>query len=373
MKNSIILIAMIAAMPAFAQSTYVDNNNHDMLRHHGLRQSFDRQEIVLPKTVNGLMPLKADLHIHTYYSDGDVSPQYRVREAWADGLDAIAITDHIEYRPHDKEMARYVGADECKSDLNVSSELAQKEADYYPLIVIKGTEITRNAVKVGHYNAIFTSDNNAIPNDDPMQAIRNAKAQNALVVLNHPGWRRTSVDIIDFEQKAFDENLIDGIEVMNSHEFYPKVIDRALDKELFMLSCTDIHHSSHDEHGKSGRFRDMTIAFVDEPSADGLRRALEARKTITYNLGTIAGERQLLKDFFLASVSIKRFKGYYYITNNTSLEYSLRPAGGNLVVLKPMTTVSIKENKDGSLTFEIENMWCGAECHPSITLNDDML
>jgi 3',5'-nucleoside bisphosphate phosphatase len=58
-----------------------------------------RQEIVIPD-IDGYKVMKCDFHIHTVFSDGDVWPDYRVSEAWKDGLDAIAITDHIEYRPH---------------------------------------------------------------------------------------------------------------------------------------------------------------------------------------------------------------------------------------------------------------------------------
>lgn len=47
----------------------------------------------------GFHVLKCDFHTHTIFSDGRVWPTMRVDEAWKDGLDAIAITDHIEVRP----------------------------------------------------------------------------------------------------------------------------------------------------------------------------------------------------------------------------------------------------------------------------------
>src|SRR4051794_20698004 len=37
--------------------------------------------------------LKADLHIHTIYSDGQVTPDVRVLEAWRDGIDVLGISD----------------------------------------------------------------------------------------------------------------------------------------------------------------------------------------------------------------------------------------------------------------------------------------
>ena len=37
---------------------------------------------------------RADLHCHTYYSDGELSPRAVVEEARRIGLRALAITDH---------------------------------------------------------------------------------------------------------------------------------------------------------------------------------------------------------------------------------------------------------------------------------------
>ena len=48
----------------------------------------------------GWKTLKGDFHLHTVFSDGEVWPTVHVREAWRDGLDVIALTDHVEYRPH---------------------------------------------------------------------------------------------------------------------------------------------------------------------------------------------------------------------------------------------------------------------------------
>ena len=57
-----------------------------------------RENINIPG-FDGYEVLKCDFHIHTVFSDGRVWPDMRVNEAWQQGLDAIAITDHIEYRP----------------------------------------------------------------------------------------------------------------------------------------------------------------------------------------------------------------------------------------------------------------------------------
>ena len=62
-----------------------------------------RHEIHFPD-LPGYQTLACDLHMHTMFSDGQVWPSVRVDEAWRQGLDAIAITDHLEYQPHKNDV-----------------------------------------------------------------------------------------------------------------------------------------------------------------------------------------------------------------------------------------------------------------------------
>ncbi len=66
-------------------------------------QAQTRHEIDIPD-LKGYQTLKCDFHIHTVFSDGLVWPTVRVDEAYREGLDAIALTEHIEYRPHQKDI-----------------------------------------------------------------------------------------------------------------------------------------------------------------------------------------------------------------------------------------------------------------------------
>jgi len=54
--------------------------------------------------VPGYKTLTCDLHMHTVFSDGAVWPIIRVDEAMRDGLDVIAITEHLEYQPHKEDI-----------------------------------------------------------------------------------------------------------------------------------------------------------------------------------------------------------------------------------------------------------------------------
>ena len=50
--------------------------------------------------IPGYLSLKADLHQHTVFSDGAVWPGIRVQESLRENLDAISLTEHLEYQPH---------------------------------------------------------------------------------------------------------------------------------------------------------------------------------------------------------------------------------------------------------------------------------
>ena len=54
-----------------------------------------QRAIVFPDTAD-YQTLAVDLHTHSVFSDGHVWPNIRVAEALQDGLDAIAITEHLE-------------------------------------------------------------------------------------------------------------------------------------------------------------------------------------------------------------------------------------------------------------------------------------
>jgi hypothetical protein len=352
------------ALTAFAQHYTVDVENSEMLRYADFSEP-SRKEIVLPTQVNGYNVYKSDLHTHSVYSDGWVTPQFRVKEAWQDGLDIIAVTEHIEYRPFENEMKDYLGGKK-DPDLNAAVRLAQKEAEYWDIFIIPGTEITRHGTHIGHFKALFTKDNNKIYHDDPVEAIRNAKAQGALVQHNHPGWIRTSIDYTETEKIAYDEGLIDGVEVMNFYEFYPGIIDRVRERGLFISANTDIHASTAEDFNAREFMRPITLIFATERTENGIREALESCRTLAFGFNTVCGDEQLLKDFFAASVKVAELSDKaYMLTNCTSVPYTIQIEGRNPVSLPAMSTIRI----EGPSSFTVLNMFCGKEAHPQVELS----
>ena len=353
-----------------------------------------RTEIILPQ-VDGLNCYTAELHAHTIFSDGELTPEERVKEAWCDGLDILAMTDHIETRRHERDFLKFLKgyspdkkgfepintrvsrgkhADErgIVSDLNFSTELALKAAMNYPeLTIIKGCEISREPVHIGHYCALFTKDNNAIYSRDDAQAIRNARAQGAIITHNHPGWERTTCDMSEFHKKVYSEGLIDGVEIVNGSSFYPEIVRRAVDMKLYMVAATDIHASTASLYGKQNFFREMTLIFAKDKSEKSLRKALLSQKTLGYCGGNIIGEESLLAKFFQASVTAKYITTgkngvHISLTNHTSFDYTLEH-NGTIISLPAFHTVKVNLSGDKAV-FSVQNMYHVDYQHPTIEL-----
>ena len=90
------------------------------------RPATDR-EIHFPD-VDGYQTLVLDLHTHSVFSDGHVWPTIRIAEAERDGLDGIAITEHLEWQPHIIDIPH--------PDRNRSFEEASLAAEKLDLLVI---------------------------------------------------------------------------------------------------------------------------------------------------------------------------------------------------------------------------------------------
>jgi hypothetical protein len=382
-KLSLFILALVvAATPLYAQK------NPDLRSLPKVAPQ--RAELIVPQ-IKGYNIYKADLHIHTVYSDGDVSAKGRVTEAYYDGLDIIAITDHLEYRPYEQNMLRatqgyhkelpaaknnkitHKAADKdgILADLNVPYEEAKKPAQRLGMLAIPGVEITRHPDKVGHYNALFIKDANTIYDADPAQSIRNAKKQGALVMHNHPGWKRKTVDMNEFHQQVYGEGLIDGVEIVNGGSFGSKLIKRCLDNKLFMAAATDAHSTTHYIYDGRGYFRTCTFVLAKELSLKAVKEALVKDRTLAYAYDNVIGSEELVREFFNNSVKMNvaytSSKGEKTVvfTNMTSIPMRLRRAAkGEGALLNPFQSISFKVAKDKDLTFTVLNLWTADEEHP---------
>ena len=331
--------------------------------------------------VPGFVTLETDLHIHTVFSDGDVWPNIRVEEAVRDGLDVIAMTDHLEYQPHKDDIPH--------PDRNRSFQIASKAADS-SLIVVNGSEITRK-MPPGHSNAIFLSDANALLADEPLDAFRAAREQGAFIFWNHPMWEAQMPDAVaklsDLHRQLIGEGLLNGIEVVNEVTYSDEALQIALDNNLTILGTSDIHGLIDWKHNvPEGGHRPITIVLARERTADALKEGLFAGRTVVWFEDVLIGKPENVLPLIEASITATS-TGYEEdtellgvdLTNSSSAKFILRSVGehnfqghANILTLEPNSTIKLRVKtlqhlEKADLQFEVLNVVTAPNVHPSVT------
>ncbi len=275
----------------------------------------ESREISFPDTEQHLT-LVFDPHTHTVFSDGTVWPSIRVDEAVRDGLDAIAMTDHMESLPHIGDIPH--------KDQNRSFQEAADAARYSDLLVISGAEITRKR-PVGHMNAIFIKDVNklySVPESDepysfsehralahqwPAQnAVDAANEQGGFVFLNH-AWRPhpNGIPVLsDFHKENIRKGLLHGIEIANGKIYSEDAFQIALDHNLTLIGVSDVHRLiDWDYEPHKGGHRPVTLVFAEERSANSMKEALFDQRTAVWYKNWLMGREQHLLPLLAASLS----------------------------------------------------------------------
>ena len=281
-----------------------------------------RKEIRIPD-IPGYLTLKCDFNMHTVFSDGNVWPTTRVEEAWQDGLDAIAITDHIEYLPHSSDI---------QSDHNRPYEVALPLANHLNMILIRGAEITRK-MPPGHLNAIFIRNANLLERDSWFEACQEAKDQGGFIFWNHPGRKDMQPDQTVWwreHTRLHEAGLLDGVEVYSDRQFYPTAVRWARERRLTILCNSDAHEPVAMQF--EGSRRPVTLVFATARSAEAIRDALRNRRTAAYFGNTLVGERRFLGPVFSNSIRVVSEKPrlenndvkLIYIHNHSDIDFELK-------------------------------------------------
>lgn len=337
--------------------------------------------------VPGYLTLKCDFHIHTVFSDGYVWPTVRSEEAWREGLDAIAITDHIEYQPHKADVS---------TNHNRSYQIARKTGDELDLLVIKGSEITRQ-MPPGHLNAIFLTNSLPLATTNWQDQTRIAHEQGAFIFWNHPGWDAQLKDgkTVWYDEHSWlvEKGYLQGIEVVNGRDYYPEAHRWAIEKKLTMFSNSDIHPPiGHEYETHAGDHRPITLVFAKERTPEAIKEALFARRTAVYSGEQLIGDEQFLKPIFANAVkfvkpSVKitnKDKYFLQLANASDITYELERVGevadlttpkslrlaGNKTVLFEVKAKANAANgtKQIAATYRVKNLLVGPDEPLTVTL-----
>ena len=319
----LIVLASTIGMTAVAQKS-----DHT----HALGVSMDFPNILGYKT------LKCDFHQHTVFSDGDVWPSIRVRESLMDNLDAISLTEHIEYQPHLGDIPH--------KDRNRSYQIALKEAKDHDLIIVRGSEITRS-MPPGHSNAIFIEDANKLLANDYKDAYREANRQHSFVFWNHP-YETPKNDDISFLYEAnkqlMDSNYIQGIEIVNTHTYSTEALQIAYDKNLTLMGTSDVHGLIDWDYknGPKGH-RPITLVFSKDRSQESIKEALFDRRTVVHFDNTLIGRDSLLVPLIKECLVIKKA---FYEPKSLVLSVELENVSSCNFILQNQSPYSLIESSD---------------------------
>lgn len=323
--------------------------------------------------------LVVDLHTHSVFSDGHVWPFIRVEEALRDGLDAVAITEHLEWQPHLADLPH--------PDRNRAFSEAEAAAKGHELLVIPGVEITREP-PAGHINAVFISDANALlqpaePPDaaDPVAfylaagawpaaaAVQAANDQGAFLFWNHPQWtrqQRTGIATMsNFHRQNARKGLLHGIEIANGQSYSEEAFELALKHDLAVIGTSDVHDLiDWDYPPHLGEHRPVTLVLAEAATADAIREALFARRSLVWFRQLLLGHREVLAPLVMAALAVTDVHYReasdvlaFTITNNSDAEFMLMNQSditfmetGDLITLPARGSVTLGAKPGGRVS-----------------------
>ena len=357
MPNILKTASLLFVLPFIANLAFT----HDRIG--GFNSGPDRT-ISFPDTKDYLT-ISSDLHTHSVFSDGHVWPNIRVAEAEKDGIDVLAITEHLEYQPHTNFIPN--------EDRNAAYIEAMKASKGTDLIVISGSEITRE-MPPGHMNAVFIEDANKLFNMDKnllpeakgliderakemnlseeemvviekyalgnlwpaIEALLEAKRQGAFVFWNHPMWGSQAPDgvarLSDMHKDFISKNLMHGIEIVNTDTYSEEAFQIALDNNLALIGTSDVHNLiewDYDVH--KNEHRPITLIFAKKRTEKSIREALFDRRTVVVYKDRLIGRNDDLMPL-LESMLTAKSDGYrrgtkilkVKLSNNSSSDMSLK-------------------------------------------------
>ena len=324
-----------------------------------------QRRIVNLPDLPGYVTLKCDFHMHTVFSDGNVWPVYRLFEAVRDGLDAFAITDHIEYTPKKDFIA---------VDHNAAWKITEILARESNIILVHGVEITRS-MPPGHMNALFVQDASLIVKDSAYDAIEAAVKQGAFIQWNHPGWKSQEPDgipkLYNIHKKLLKNGLIHGIEFFNNADYYPSIIEWCKQYNLAVMGNSDVHGIISESYPKPQyTSRPMTLVFAKERTSESLKEALFAARTLVWFGDMLGGKEEFARPFFYQCISVS--KPYYDNTKNTFFEVTNKsdipfnlingPAGAPVTITlaaNTITRVTLSKKVTVPLVYDVKNIMTG--------------
>ena len=335
--------------------------------------------------------LKADLHMHTVFSDGVVWPITRVEEAYAEDLDVITLTEHIEVRPHLTDIST--------TDHNRSYEIAKDAAQRYGIMLIRSTEITRGMTP-GHLNIIdiqdankfeaFVNKDNSSDSTGVTEALREGRRQGGFIFWNHPFFPTPDNKATWYpaHQRLVQQGLMMGIEVANGNRYDPIVFQWCLDHNLTIIATSDVHNTMAQKRAEDG-FKVMTLVLAHDKTPQAVMDALRDHRTVGLWNNQLIGRKEHVEPVIQGAIKaiLHDRDGlllFEFVNESgfpfTFLQVNTIPEGFNIrrdvdidipIVINPYETVSFSSRRGiipSSLNLKALNVWTTPSENPVISI-----
>jgi 3',5'-nucleoside bisphosphate phosphatase len=186
-----------------------------------------------------LEPLLCELHAHTTWSDGVLSPRQLVDLYGRSGFDVLCVTDHVT-RSDDPwlvagEPRRGIRAESFAAYLGELDAEAARGRALYNMLVLPGLELTYNELDPAlAAHALALGLREFVGVDDGLeQALRDARESGAATVAAHP-YRRRRAPSLGRATRRFARDwrslrsLVDRWELFNRNELFAWVAEAGL-------------------------------------------------------------------------------------------------------------------------------------------------
>ncbi|MGL4338340.1 MAG: PHP domain-containing protein [Turicibacter sp.] len=216
-------------------------------------------------------PLKGDLHVHTYYSDGREEPAIVAANYRKNGFDFLAMTDHSLWKPSKEAIEFY---QDIPTDLNLFyGEEIHVNGGYIHAINFGGSSSVNEYFYQNEEKCVKEVSElakNIVVNEgvDPLDYARRKwiadeiRKTGGLAVLVHPHWMNEAYNMQDVMCDALFEN---------NTQLYLYVDQRAKGRRIPIVGSSDSHGTEPAVYFTE----EYTLVFTADESLNGITAAIK--------------------------------------------------------------------------------------------------
>jgi len=141
-------------------------------------------------------------------------------------------------------------------------------------------------------------------------------------------------------EAVWKKGHLHGIEVFNGVQFYPIVHDWCNERDLAIMTNSDIHSSELDSFGRQNLRRPMTLVLAKERTFESAREAFFEKRTIGWAADMVFGRDPWVEKLFRACVAIQKTEAGLTLRNLSDIPCVIE-ADGKTSELPPQGSLNI--------------------------------